>query len=108
LEAEIDGALIRFLLDTGASGLILTPRDAKRIGLNPDGLAYTQPYETANGQVFGAPVRIKTLRLGDRLFHNIPASINGSEMGQSLMGMRFLERFTGGYEVRGKTLTVYP
>ena len=32
IEAKVDGFEIRFLVDTGASDVILTPRDAKKIG----------------------------------------------------------------------------
>lgn len=93
LTAELNGESVRFVVDTGASDIALTREDARRIGINPDNLAYTQTAMTANGPVGSAPVRINSFRLGDFHDENVPASVNEGEMFGSLLGMSYLSRF---------------
>lgn len=107
LMAEVNGVGVAFLIDTGATDIVLTRIDARRVGLNPDGLTYNRPYQTANGMVFGASVRLDSLHAGPLEMHDVPASVNGGELSTSLLGMRFLNAF-GAYEVRGDVLTLVP
>lgn len=93
LTAELNGQSVRFVVDTGATDIALTREDARRIGIDPDGLAYTQTAMTANGPVGSAPVRIRSFRLGDFEDSNVPASVNEGEMFGSLLGMSYLSRF---------------
>lgn len=93
LTAELNGQTVRFVVDTGATDIALTREDARRIGIDPDGLAYTQTAMTANGPVGSAPVRIRSFRLGDFEDRNVPASVNEGEMFGSLLGMSYLSRF---------------
>ena len=55
VDAEVDGIAVQFLVDTGASDVTLTPRDAKRLGFDLDRLSYDRTYRTANGTVKGRP-----------------------------------------------------
>ena len=54
LAAEVNGAPVRFLVDTGASLVFLTPDDARAAGLTPRDLDYTQRVDTCNGTVRAA------------------------------------------------------
>jgi len=107
VEAEIDGTPVRFLVDTGASDVVLAPRDAERLGFKLDSLSFTKTYRTANGTVRGAPVRLAQVRVGPIVLEDVRASVNGAEMQRSLLGMSFLSRL-GGYEVRGDRLILRP
>lgn len=49
-----DGKKIRFLVDTGASDIVLNLRDVKEIGIDVKNLQFSQIYQTANGPVRGA------------------------------------------------------
>jgi aspartyl protease family protein len=101
--AEVNGQRVQFLVDTGASDVALTKDDARRIGLDPDRLNYTQPYRTANGTSFGAPVRIDRIKIGDIVVDDVAGSVTSGELSQSLLGMTFLRRLSG-FEVRGDEL----
>ena len=107
LEAEIDGTPVRFLVDTGASDVVLSPRDAERLGFKLESLSFSKSYRTANGTVRGAPVRLARVRVGPIVLEDVHASVNGAEMQRSLLGMSFLSRL-GGYEVRGDRLILRP
>ena len=93
----------RFLVDTGASDIVLSPSDAKRLGVDVAQLQFTQDYETANGVGRGAPYTIERLTVGPVLMTVVPASINQTPMESSLLGMTFLKRLDG-FEVRGRKL----
>lgn len=98
---------VQFLIDTGASDVILSPKVASRLGFDMKALKFNKPYHTANGVVLGAPVRIRRIDIGTLSVEDIRASVNGSEMGLSLLGMSFLERLSG-FEVQRNTLTLKP
>lgn len=102
---EINGAPVRFIVDTGASDVVLSEQDARRVGLDPDSLAYTGIARTANGTVPTARVWLDEVRLGDMTDSGVPALVNGGEMSGSLLGMGYLNRFE---EVRfgGGTMTL--
>lgn len=107
LEAEVNDVPVRFMVDTGASDLVLSMGDAARVGLTPAELQFTRTYQTANGPVGGAPVTIREFHAGSLIAHNLPASVNQGQMDGSLLGMRFLSRF-GKLRIEGDTLTLEP
>ncbi|MGH6945447.1 MAG: retropepsin-like aspartic protease family protein [Geminicoccaceae bacterium] len=98
LEAEVNGAPIRFLVDTGASDVVLSPADARRLGFDPQSLRYTLQYRTANGTVRGAPVTLRDLRAGALQLYDLDASVVDTPLAVSLLGMSFLRQL-GSYQV---------
>jgi aspartyl protease family protein len=107
IEAEVNNALVDFIVDTGASDIVLSPSDAQRVGFVLDMLDYTRLYNTANGTGAGAPVTINSIKVGYAVFQRVPASVNNAPMNHSLLGMSFLRQFKS-YYVDGDTLTLYP
>jgi aspartyl protease family protein len=91
--AEVNGTPVRFMVDTGASDLVLTEADARAAGIDTGRLNYVQPTITANGRTMSAPVRLESVALGALIDHAVPASVSGGALDQSLLGMRYLERF---------------
>lgn len=107
MEIQVNGVPVRFMVDTGASDIMLTPEDAKAVGFDPASLNYTRTYHTASGTVGGAPVRLRSMQVGGVSVREIEASVNQVETNQSLLGMDFLRLFSS-YEVKGNTLTLVP
>jgi len=103
LTLRLNSEPIRFVVDTGATDMVLTRADATRAGLNPDELSFLGTAYTANGTVRTAPVRIDTVRLGDITDTNVRASVNDGEMSGSLLGMGYLEKW-GRIEISGGEL----
>jgi aspartyl protease family protein len=91
---EINGTGLPFIVDTGASQIVISQNDAERAGLNPEALTYSNRALTANGFVEIAPVRLDRVRFGPHVDRDIPATVNSAEMGISLLGMSYLERFS--------------
>ncbi|MFP1645010.1 retropepsin-like aspartic protease family protein [Pontitalea aquivivens] len=93
LTAGVNGVPVRFVVDTGASDIVLTRRDAERAGIATAGLAFIGQAQTANGLVATAPVRLDSLTLGPIHDQNLRAVVNGGQMDTSLLGMAYLTRF---------------
>ncbi len=102
---EVEGTPVEFLVDTGASEIVLSPADARRIGFDLEALSYTARAMTANGIVRAAPVRLGEIRFAGAVDRNVPALVNGAEMAGSLLGMGYLDRFAR-VEIRGDRLTL--
>lgn len=94
LTLELDGTDVDFLVDTGASDVVLTKSDAERIGLDLEGLAFLGIARTANGEVRTAYTTIENVVLGPVKFRNVGVAVNSGEMSGSLLGLSYLNRFS--------------
>jgi len=65
------------------------------LGINVETLNFSRRYATANGVVFGAPIRLDKIEIGPIVVKAVRASVNGADMRRSLLGMSFLERLNG-------------
>jgi len=107
LTLELDGTPVDFLVDTGATDVVLTMQDARRIGLDPDELAFLGTARTANGTVRTAFTTIDQVSLGPVVFDRVRVAVNEGEMAESLLGMSFLNRFER-LEITGDSLALEP
>lgn len=89
---KVNGERVRFLVDTGASDTVLSPADARRVGIDIGALRFDRPSETANGVGYGARLQADTLSVGTIAFQDVPIIINQAPMSSSLLGMTFLRR----------------
>jgi aspartyl protease family protein len=101
----INGQVIRMMVDTGASEIALDPADARRVGLNPENLAFNIPVSTAAGPSRAAGVRLKTVSIGPVVRDNVPATVMINTGGVSLLGMGFLGQLSE-VSAKGDTLTL--
>ena len=90
---EVNGTPVRFVVDTGATDIVLSQADAARIGIDTEALAFVGAARTANGTVNTARVWLDEVRLGPIADTGVPAVVNGGEMSGSLLGMAYLDRF---------------
>ena len=108
--AQINGAGITTIFDTGASAVVLTQEAAKAAGLPLELLNYSVAVETANGRTRAAPVTLDRLAIGGIVERSVPALIaQPGQLRVSLLGMSFLNRLQS-WGVTGDRLTMraYP
>lgn len=93
LTLRVNGAPVDFVVDTGASEIVLTKEDAARAGLAVERLQFYGKAKTANGEVRTAPVRLEEVNIGGLRDTDVPAFVNEGEMFRSLLGMTYLNRW---------------
>lgn len=106
IDADVDGADIRFMVDTGATEVVLTPKDAARIGFDLRARNFTRQFNTAGGVIRAAPVTLRRIRIGQLVLRDVEAWVNEAPLFVSLLGMSFLKRLDG-YEVQDGELILY-
>lgn len=89
---QINGRAVQFMVDTGASQVILSESDARRINLS---FEQGQPVRvsTANGNATGYSVRLSSVKVGDVLAYDVAAIVLPQAMPFVLLGNSFLTRF---------------
>lgn len=93
MNLKVNGIAMRFMIDTGASDIVISTQEAQRLGINLKKLLFNKRYQTANGTSWGASVTLSEVEVGNVKFNDVPASVNDADMGVSLLGMSFLTRF---------------
>jgi aspartyl protease family protein len=99
----VNGEDMPFLIDTGATDLVLTRKAAAAVGFDVGRLAFTQQAKTANGVVSGAPVVLDSVTLGPFTDRNVRAIVNGGDLHTPLLGMNYLDRFRS-FRIEGDRL----
>jgi aspartyl protease family protein len=93
VEGRVDGRRLDFMVDTGASVIALTERDAASLGIHPAQSEYVAMVKTANGTVRAAPVELNMVEIEDLTVHNVAAMVlPDGALGDNLLGLSFLSR----------------
>jgi aspartyl protease family protein len=92
-EARIDGRRVDFIIDTGASLVVLRETDAARVGIRPRPQDYTATAVTANGRIKAARATVDRIELGGITVYDVPAMVLPDEaLAKNLLGVSFLSR----------------
>ena len=103
-DGEINGRPVKFLLDTGATQIALSPALANVLGLS---LGRPVTLQTAAGPATGYPTRLSRVRLGAIEMQDLGAVVSeGMTQESVLLGMNFLKRLD--IIQRGDQLTLRP
>lgn len=98
-------ASVEFMVDTGASVVALTFKDAQKMGLRPETLDYKWEIRTAGGITKGASVKIDSIQINQVHVRNVDAMVLRTDLSQSLLGMSFLRELYS-YEFRGNRMII--
>jgi len=100
---KINGQDVVFLVDTGATDMVLSTKDATNVGIDVTGLRYLGFAHTANGEVKTARIKLDMVEFAGTTDRNVTAWVNDGEMETSLLGMAYLRRFNS-IEITGNTM----
>lgn len=104
--SQVNGTSMRMLVDTGASTIVLKATDARRAGIDVEKLSFSIPVSTANGLAYAAPVRLRSVGIGDIVYDDIEALVaKPGSLNENLLGMTFLKRLRS-YDVTGNFMTL--
>lgn len=104
-EGQINGATLKFIVDTGASTIAMNSGDARYAGIDYK-KGERVPIQTANGIVNGYHVVIGTLKLGNLILNQVDATVlEGGSPAVVLLGMSALNRMEMKSEGIALTLT---
>ena len=108
VRANVNGATIPMIVDSGASSVVLSYGDAQRAGLDLDSLNFSAPVSTANGRAFAARIWLERISVGGIEERRVPAMVaQDGALRESLLGMSYLDRLAG-WSVTGDRLTMTP
>lgn len=106
IKGTVNGAPVSFLLDTGASLILLTSADAAAAGIALSPSAFSLPVSTANGLAEVAPVSLDTVTVGSIAESQVNAAVAPpGRLSSSLLGMSFLSRLYR-FEITGDRLVL--
>jgi aspartyl protease family protein len=93
VEARVDGRRMDFMLDTGASMVVLRSRDAAALGIHPVPRDLTVEVKTANGTTRAAPVQLGMVEISGLTLRNVAALVSPDDaLNENLLGLSFLSR----------------
>lgn len=103
---QINGAAADLLIDTGASAVMIRHSDAEKAGIDTASLTFTTPVQTANGTVYAASVRLRSITIGALRVDDVEALVaQPGNLNENLLGISFLRRLAS-YDVSGEFLTL--
>jgi aspartyl protease family protein len=106
-EALVDGRQVRFLVDTGATAVALTPEDARRLGHNPATLDYGHTVMTASGEARAARLRLASVSVAGAKVTDVEAFVIEKGLDTSLLGMTYMGRLSS-FEATRTALILRP
>lgn len=108
VDASVSGRSVRFMVDTGASLVVLSAETARRLDIRPMAADFSGVSRTANGTVRFAPVRLADIRVGAIRITGVDAAVLPDGASDTdLLGMSFLSRL-GGFRSDGRTMVLAP
>lgn len=106
VEAQANGQTIRFVVDTGATVVVLNRADAEKLGIPYERLAGKASMRTAGGSSDMRWARIDRLDMGAKRIEKIDAAVVEGGLPVSLMGQNALEQL-GTLTLRGNMMTIH-
>ena len=90
---QINGRIMQYMVDTGASTVAIGRPDAERMGLKFEEQGQSVRMNTANGVAQGWRMRLDSVRVGDVELRGVDAIVTPQPMPYVLLGNSFLREF---------------
>ncbi len=94
-EAQVNGVKMRLMIDTGATMVLLPYEVVRKVGIDPDGLDFSVPVRTANGETSVALTRLSSIKVGPIAVSDVEAAVAlPGKLEHGLLGMSFIDKLT--------------
>ena len=93
-DGDVNGERVRFLVDTGATAVALTPADAERLGIDLQTLHYGYSVVTAGGKARAASIKLASVSVAGAKLEDVDALVIEKGLDASLLGMSYLGRLS--------------
>lgn len=104
VDAQVDGHVVNFVVDTGATGVALTVEDARRIGIDFNESDFEVVGTGASGAVRGTQIMLDSVSVDGKEVRKVQAAVlEGLEV--SLLGQSYLTRI-GSVEMSGEKMSL--
>ena len=95
---EINGLKLKFIFDTGASSICISPSEAtvlyRQGTLTEEDIIGNEYFQDATGNISeGTTVNLRTVKIGDKILHNVKATVVDNDEAPLLLGQSALEQF---------------
>ena len=101
---KMNGAPVKVMVDTGATGVAINRSTARRLGIKLTNADFKYKSQTANGIAYYASATIKEIKIGRVVVNNVRAAVlKDSSLNSTLLGMTFLRKLKK-FEVSNSTL----
>ena len=95
---EINGIKLRFIFDTGASSICISPAEAtvlyRQGTLSKEDILNTEYFQDATGKISeGTKVNLREVKIGEMVLYNVEALVIDNVNAPLLLGQTVLERF---------------
>ncbi len=95
---EINGLNLRFIFDTGASNICISPAEAtvlfRQGTLKEDDILSTELFQDATGRISeGTKINLRSIKIGNVILENIEATVIDNVNAPLLLGQSVLEKF---------------
>lgn len=107
INTQVNGAHVRFMVDTGATLTAMPPPVAEQAQVEKLPMRAPVILKTANGQAMAEMVTIRELRFGNIVARDLDAVVAPGLGETSVLGMNFLSRLKS-WRVEGRTLVLVP
>ena len=93
VSGSVNSRRTQFMVDTGASVVALSAKDADSLGIRPPEREFTAPVQTANGIARAARVTLDTVKVDDLIVRDVDAIVlPDAALRDNLLGLSFLKR----------------
>lgn len=103
---QINGTPIEMMVDSGATSIALTRKDAEHIGIFTGGASdFSASAQTAGGTIRVKPVRLERVAVGGLERRDIDAAVLDMDDGMSLLGQSYLSKI-GSVSIKDDVMTL--
>ncbi len=96
---SVNGVTLSFMIDSGATFVVLTKESAEKAGINVDAIKEYAIVSTANGEKMEKMTYAKEMKLGNVIFKDIRIAVSEEGLDTNLLGNSFMKNFSQKLEI---------